>query len=332
MTALARLTGGTKTVHQTSPPTKLENCAFPKFSQLPAEVRLQIWQQALPGPRIITHNSKHNRHITTLAVNHEARTASLSHLTPLLSPTFDTTRTTTEIIYANLDTDTIIRDIADPGIRDPFTLNTIELNRFCYRTFIGLAKVKHLAVAFDLLHDNGGQLFGPLQSCCPELETLTLFPSSMCEGGPMKHPRLGTNHKVKFLDIDSNLLDYVSFRWSQLHERKLNRKAIRGVAVLLTLHDHAQQYHNVFPDYIEHYGRNWKPRIRVCLMAKWNERCKGWQTRFLEGDRYSKGFQGEDGRMYRGFVESGMICGGDGEVLSRYDGVAEMFDGLELGK
>lgn len=65
-------------------------------------------------------------------------------------------------------------------------------------------------------------------------------------------------------------------------------------------------------------------------MVRWNERCKAWQTRYLEGDKYSKGYRGGDGRLYRGFVESGMMCRKDGEVLSRYDGIEEMFGKLSL--
>ncbi|KAE8452631.1 hypothetical protein EG329_013890 [Mollisiaceae sp. DMI_Dod_QoI] len=335
MSALARLTGGIKLEYSSfkvpDPPiSRRTTQLFPQFAKLPPEVRVLIWQEALPGPRIITHNSKHNRHLSILAVNKESRAAILTRLTRMLSPTFDADRTDTKIIYVNLDTDTIIRDLANPGGPDTFDLDTTSFNQTCYRLFIGLAKVKHLALAFDVLHNNGGQLFGPLQSCCPDLESLIIFPTSMVEGSPHKLPKQSTSHTLKFIDIDSNVIDYICFRWDQLRDRNLKPKALRGIAVLLTLYDHAQQYYAVFPEYVKQYGRSWTPKIRVCLMTKWNEKCAAWQTRYLEGDKYSKGFKGPDNRLYRGFVESGMICGEDGEVLSRYDGMARMFEGLAL--
>ena len=89
--------------------------------------------------------------------------------------------------------------------------------------------------------------------------------------------------------------------------------------------NHSQQYSRVFPQYVEHFGQEWNPTIKLRLLARWNAECQGWQTRYLDGDRYSKRFIGEDGRQYRGFVESGMICDADGETLSRYDGMARLF-------
>lgn len=338
MSKLARLTGGSAlddlafpAQAQELPRSRRRRNVFPHFGKLPVEIRVQIWQEALPGPRIVTHNSRHNRHISPLTVNRESRAAILTRLTRILSPTFDTTTNDTKILYVNLNTDIIIRDLANPGGPDTFTLDTASFNSTCYRLFIGLAKVKRLALAFDVLHNNGGQLFGPLQSCCPELESLVIFPTSMVEGGPLKLPRQSTTQKVEFIDIDSNVIDYIYFRWELLSDRKSKRKALRGIAVLLTLYDHAQQYYSVFPEYIEQYGRTWAPKIRVALMMKWNEKSKVWQTRNLEGDKFSKGYRGIDGKLYRGFVESGPICGSDGEVLSRYDGMVDMFEGLGLG-
>ncbi|KUJ17093.1 uncharacterized protein LY89DRAFT_782295 [Mollisia scopiformis] len=333
LSALAKLTGGT-TPFWSPPPepakARRRTHSFPQFAKLPPEIRLQIWQSALPNPRIITHNPRHNRNLALLAVNRESRAAILTKLTRLLSPTFETSKTDTKVIYVDLKNDTIIRDLANPEGEDAFDLEPTDFNLVCYRLFIGLAKVKHLALAFDILHSNGGQLFAPLQSCCPELENLILFPSSMVEGGPLKLPKQSSHHRLKFIDIDSNVIDYVFQRREQLSDRNLKRKALRGIAILITLYDHAQQYRAVFPEYIEQYGRSWTPSIRVCLVVKWNEKYRAWQTRYLEGDKYSKGYRGKDGKLYRGFVESDMMCGEDGEVLSRYDGIAEMFGRLEI--
>jgi len=88
------------------------------------------------------------------------------------------------------------------------------------------------------------------------------------------------------------------------------------------------RYADAFPSYIEKFGQNWNPTIKVCLLAKWNEYWKGWQTRYMATDRYSKGFPGEDGRIYRGFIESGLVSDVDGEILSRYEGIRELFGDL----
>jgi len=82
----------------------------------------------------------------------------------------------------------------------------------------------------------------------------------------------------------------------------------------------------VFPKYVENHGQQWNPRIRLALMARFNPTWQAWQTRYLDGDRYSKQFPGVDGKYYKGFLESGMICGKDGELLSRYDGIARIFE------
>lgn len=337
MTALARLTGGL-TVLDSPPFTEPDELAelrrrpdaFPQFSRLPTEVRCMIWQEALPDARIITHNSKHNRDLALIAVNKEARCVMMSKLTRLLSPTFDTDKTDTRIVHVNVEVDTIIRDLANPGGPDPFDLDISSFNSVCYRLFIGLVKVKHLALAFDLVHNNGGQLFGPLQACCPDLETITLFPTSMIEGGPLKMPKQPTHQKLKFIEMDSNVIDLVYYRLSLVRDRHIKRKAHRGISILLTLYDHSKQYHTVFPQYVKQYGQKWNPSIRVALMMKWNDKCKAWQTRTLDGDKYSRGYTGDDGRGYRGFVESGMMCGEDGELLSRYDGITRMFGDLEI--
>jgi hypothetical protein len=152
-----------------------------------------------------------------------------------------------------------------------------------------------------------------------------LFPSSQMVGLSNKNTISLDKHDLNFVDLDSNLIDYISFRRDNLQDRNLKRKAYRAIAILSTMSNHSQQYSRVFPQYVEHFGREWNPTIKLRLLARWNEECQGWQTRYLDGDRYSKRFIGEDGRQYRGFVESGMICDAGGEVLSRYDGVASLF-------
>jgi hypothetical protein len=192
----------------------------------------------------------------------------------------------------------------------------------CFALLSGLSKVKHLAVGFDLLNENGGQLFSILQACCPQLETLTLFLSSQLRG--IRLPRHNAP-KLQFLDFDSNFIDYIAFRWDRCSDKTLKHKALRGLSTIQTLADHALQYIEVFPQYLEQFGQEWKPILKIGLLTKWNETCQGWQTRYMDTDRYSKGFPGEDGKLYRGFVESGMVCDAEGGIMSRYDGIKELF-------
>ena len=131
--------------------------------------------------------------------------------------------------------------------------------------------------------------------------------------------------KLRLVDFDSNLTDYIAFRWDRCFDRTLKHKAIRGLSTVQVLADHALQYLEVFPQYIEQFEREWKPVLNIGMVTEWNETCQGWQTKCLDDDRYSKGFPGEDGKLYRGFIESGMMYDGEGEAKSRYEGVVELF-------
>ncbi len=270
---------------------------FTKFMSLPPEIRLMIWLESFPGPRIITHHSKHNRNLVLLGVCRESRKIALLKCPQLLSPTQEFPNAVTPILYVNRETDIVVRDLtmyqprspAHPGRRiagpSLFKMPEDQLNKACYRIFSGLSRVRHLALAFDLLRENGGILFGTVQACCPELQTLTLFPSSQV--GSRKHPKAAN---LKFFDLDSNLVDYIVSRWDTIGDRTLKRKALRGLATILTLLDHASQYLNVFPLYVTTHGHQWTPKIRVCLLARWIEPAEAWQTRLLDGDHYSRGF------------------------------------------
>jgi hypothetical protein len=333
---LAKLTGGSAyasnlTVTPASTPRHDPNSpGFPLFSKLPPEMRQLIWQAALPGPRVLTPNSKHNKELSLLAVCHESRNIAEGRYSRVLSPLPTFPNTPSPILYVDLDTDTIVRDLTyrphpDVGITSLFQLGESAFTTQCFRELTGLWQVKRLAVAFDTLRENGGALFGSIQACCPALKELMLFPSSQMVGLSNKNTISLDKHDLNFVDLDSNLIDYISFRRDNLQDRNLKRKAYRAIAILSTMSNHSQQYSRVFPQYVEHFGREWNPTIKLRLLARWNEECQGWQTRYLDGDRYSKRFIGEDGRQYRGFVESGMICDAGGEVLSRYDGVASLF-------
>ena len=295
---------------------------FTQFRKLPTEVRLMVWRASLPGPRVLTHDSKYNRRLSLQAVCNESRQVVRARYMRFLSPGPKFPRIGSSVIYVDPDIDTIVRDLtcASSGLADAslFDLEGPAFNLGCFRLFTGLARVKHLALAFDVFHDNGGALFSQLQACCPELETLTLFPSSQLQ-------RLCSCRELRFVDFDSNFTNYQEFRWDRYGNRATKYKAMRGLITLNSLSVPAQQYGIVFPEYVEQYGRDWKPIIKIGLLMQWNAKCRGWQTRYLENDTYSMGFTGDDGETYRGFIESGIICDADGELLSRYEGMRELF-------
>ena len=252
-----------------------------------------------------------------------------------LSPGPKFPRIGSSVVYVDPEIDTIVRDLtwSSVGIPDAslFDLEGPAFTLGCFRLFTGLSKVRHLALAFDVFHDNGGALFSQLQACCPDLQSLTLFPSSQLEGywqlqGCSQHgQRLCDCQELRFIQFDSNFTNYQELRWDRYRHRFAKSKALRGLATLASLSIPAQQYGIVFPEYVEQYGCDWKPVISIGLLMHWNAKCCGWQTRYLEGDNYSMGFPGDDGETYRGFIESSIVCNADGELLSRYDGIRELF-------
>lgn len=287
-----------------------------------------IWKSCLPAGRVITHSSRHNRQLPLLAVCKESRAVIESSYVRVLSPGAFFPLIATAYTYINMKDDIVVRDLTLPADENGslFDLEGSAFNLRCFALLSGLAKVEHLAIGFDLLNENGGELFGPLQACCPRLKTLILFPSSQIRGYRRNSP--SDSGEIRFVDFDSNFNDYLAFRWNQCPDRIIKHKAYRGLVTLDVLANHALQYADVFPQYIRQFGQQWSPTLKICMLTKWNETCRGWQTRYIDTDRYSKGFPGEDGKLYRGFIESGMICDRDGEVLSRYDGMRELFDGL----
>lgn len=246
-----------------------------------------------------------------------------------LSPGPKFPRVGSSFVYVNPDIDTVVRDLtwASVGIPDAslFDLEGPAFNLGCFRLFTGLAKVKHLALAFDVFHDNGGALFSQLQACCPDLETLTLFPSSQLQECPHIDLPKFSGQDLRLVDFDSNFTNLIELRWDRCRNRALRTKAMRGIITLASLGVPAQQYGIVFPEYIEQYGRDWKPVVKLGLLMQWSAECNGWRTRYLEGDRSSQGFLGDDRKRYRGFIESEIVCDADGELLSRYDGIPDLF-------
>jgi hypothetical protein len=243
------------------------------------------------------------------------------------------------ILYANLDIDTVVIDITAPQTeesgsdildRSLFDLTDMEFMTEIYTRFVGLSKVKHLALAFNVTHDNGGALFIALQAACPELRTLTVFPNSQMHVAEQQQDRLWGDDELHFVEVDSNLTDYEFFRHDILPSRRHKQKSFRGLEILYQLEDVARQYHSVFPEHIRKYslgiGQKWNPTARLCLLSHWNKDYNGFETIHLRGDEYWIGYPGEDGLLCDGFLESGAVCNDKGEVFSRYDGLKRLFD------
>jgi len=223
----------------------------------------------------------------------------LNDYTELLSPTASFPQAVTPILYVSPTHDTIVRDLtlSEPHISrlnelttSIFQLAEPDFDQELFRFLSGLARIQHLALSFDLLHENGGVLFGSIQACCPALKTLTLFPSTQSHRR-YSYSQSQNSKRSHFIPLDSNLVDYVYARHANLGSRKLKRKARRGLDALMTLANHKEQYMGVFPSYVRIFGRDWRPTIRVCLLAHWKESSQGFQTSGLDGDKYSKGFR-----------------------------------------
>lgn len=126
-------------------------------------------------------------------------------------------------------------------------------------------------------------IFGHVQSCCPELKSLTLLPSSHVAGA---HSRAVNN---KFFDLDSNLLNYVLFEKDRLDDRRIKKSAQRCITDIRTLLFNAAQYKRIFPNYLKAYGHEWKPVLRVCFLGRWKGNEQVWQIR--DANLYPRGFQ-----------------------------------------
>jgi hypothetical protein len=102
-------------------------------------------------------------------------------------PGFDLLENPASVLWAYPDIDIIMVDLTAPQTeesgpdildRSLFSLGDQEFMTHIFTRFVGLSRVKHLALAFNLIHDNGGALSIALQAAFPDLQTLTVFPNS----------------------------------------------------------------------------------------------------------------------------------------------------------
>lgn len=323
---------GTVATSSSSSNSGIQKPSFTLFQQLPTELRLQVWEVSLGEPRNITHSSIHNKTLSLLATCRESRSVARGTYVGVISPSKNAVLGRTLFSYINLDIDIVVRDLIsrEPIPRDIssvtnpslFDLEDNEFNTALQSALCGLSKVKHLALGFDIFKHNGGRLFPNLQACCPILETLRIFPNSQLESDLRRPPN---DRGYKFIDFDSNFTDLISLNRDRLR-RSDKQTAAPAMDALQALSNYTIQYRNAFPKYVAHFSQdNWRPTIQVCMLATWNDNYEGWQTGCLDLDYYPQGFYGSYMDHYYGFIESCVVCNADGELISRYDGIEQLF-------
>lgn len=136
-----------------------------------------------------------------------------------------------------------------------------------------------------LLHENGGFLFGALQTCCPYLNTISLIHSSQ-----FRHAKALAAHpsrSYKLIALNPNVMDSIRLPICMLGHSTLRTKAVVEMDKLWIRCSLAVQYRHVFPRYIRNHGRNgWSPSMQVCCLMYFDERDKGWHLSPPDRDRY----------------------------------------------
>lgn len=287
--------------------------SFKFFSDLPAEIRLEIWQYALPSPRVIAHRSKSNTLIPLSQVCRESRDVIQKRYSAVV--TNPLAKHASSIAYVNHEVDTVVRDLTLLDISDDGpTLFGLEDNEFesqCFRLLYGLSKVKHLALAFNILQENPIPLYKVLQATCPELQSVVFFQSWQMPKSPGKY---------RFFTPDSNLVDWMHACRDALSCRILKRRALAEVNTINYLSFLNQQCQDVFRCNCSHHRESFE----TSLLARW--RAGSWQILPFPDASAEMKFMGYHGKTCTGFVQSQKFCGPDGETLSRYDGMQRLFE------
>jgi len=194
------------------------------------------------------------------------------------------------------------------------------------RRFTGLSKIKHLALSLVPFAYTPA-LYPMLRVCCPELKTLTF-----CYNRKELYTRFSSGCDIQFLELDSNLHDYAWFKWDQVYngrheplvENKQSVRSYRSDLISNWNYD-VNRYETWksslrvgFHVYCEKYGLGWEPSLRVCLMTHVN----------ANGCRHI--FSYKSGRLAReSFMDSLCLKDEEGNFLSRYDGIEELFREVE---
>jgi hypothetical protein len=328
--------------------------SFRAFNKLPPELKLMILEAAAPSPRIVTWHSKD-------AINELSATNSLTRYViqkkyaRVVNPLWRAQGTNfphSTTTYVNFETDTVLKsmmvypsELGAEYVREHtrFTPSIFDVENFtqgpgsfrsrCLRRFTGLSKVKHLALSSVFL-DFTPALFPILQVCCPELKTITF-----CYTDIRLYNRFSSACDIQLLDWDSNYEDYVQFRWDQMENGKYSdscgvkinaRMWKRSLRAKLDLK--ASRFRNwndalrqAFHGYCEKYGLDWAPALRVCLMT--NVAADGFRYIFSDGlsDRLERTVLRVNGEEYASCLDCLPLTDKEGNFLSRYDGIEDLF-------
>lgn len=323
------------------------------FSDLPAELRIKIWHFAAPDPRVIFQHAGNNNGLPLLGVNRESRIIAKRQYTPVHLPSPRLAHSTSEyfaFLYVDLKRDTVVRDISQNMNPRTYTARTTSqrhplfrevgsvFTNNCIRHFWGLARVENLTLSFNMERDTW-RILEPMLYCCPSLKILNMVPESQLGPGKKYTPVPRDGRLSKLLPVDHQLMDYVDLRVSWVHHRKIRvEKASRAARQLSKLHSAAKDLKDsVLPWFIneQNCASYWNPQVRVCIVASWVQCsgsracCSGWHSRYLSGDSYSREYVGDDGLIYKGFLESLTLMGENFLLRNRYEGVASMFEEVE---
>jgi len=130
----------------------------------------------------------------------------------------------------DFDIDTIVRNGSTDYVERPGTLDVA-----CQNSLMFLSTVKHLAFGFNLMHQDVSAYFVPIQTHCPNLETLRVFTPLVTLYQPTETAP-SSNHSL--IDSNSNFKDLITFYSNRKKcEKKAGAKVIHRLASLDVLAD-----------------------------------------------------------------------------------------------
>ena len=178
-----------------------------KFTYLPIEIRHLIWQATLPGCRIITEHGRQNELLPLLMTCRESRIFVTERYQRVLSPAPDFPSKPTSVLYIESKIDIVVWDLTawktfEDGL---FRLSNHAITCRLLHIFTGLSHIRRVALAYNVLLENGERSWYALQACCPALKYLYVIPSSQLE------PVNSQNADIKLVDLDSNFMDLTLF-------------------------------------------------------------------------------------------------------------------------
>lgn len=301
-------------------PTDSTSASFCSFPKLPPELRLMVYEAAIPGPRLVTRTSKQ---ISLGAASLEASCVVQSKYTPILNPSFNCIYPNSTTTLVNLETDIVLKNLVINKSgwvsRSIFDLENDQLKQQrLIRRFTGLSKVKHLAVEFDFPRSDCTKLYLTLQVCCPELESLTF-----CVFNQRRVQE--TFYEQQLIDMDSNFLDYAWFRTSFEPTKELRIWA-RHLLQSETYRYVSWKSYLVSSNFWWNkvYRPEWTPTLQVSALARLS---KDGSLYYLWEEEVEEGDFSDDSSSFLAYVR---LTDGEGRFFSRYDGIERLFSEAEV--